>query len=157
MKNFVYEFRVRRYRRALSARCAEAVGARADRPSTVAALLQQITVGADRESFYAFFLDINNTVIGFEHVAVGTLTGVDVHPREVFRGALLSGAAAIVLGHNHPSGKVTASKEDMALTARMLEVGELLGIPVLDHVIVGSDTSDFYSTAERGLHASSAT
>jgi len=89
-----------------------------------------------QECFGVMFLNVKNQCIGVNLVAMGSLTGVEVHPREVFRGAILAGAATIILVHNHPSGDTTPSPEDIALTQRLKAVGDLLGVPVLDHVIV---------------------
>jgi DNA repair protein RadC len=72
-------------------------------------------------------------------VAMGSLSEVEVHPREIFRGAILAGAQAVILVHNHPSGDVSPSPEDLALTRRLKAAGELLGIPMLDHLIVAQD------------------
>lgn len=102
----------------------------------------------DREQFLAVMLDGRNQVLGFNIVSIGTLTSALVHPREVFKAAILSSAAAIVLVHNHPSGDPEPSAEDRALTERMKNAGELVGIRVLDHVVIGDDR--FRSMAEEG-------
>lgn len=91
---------------------------------------------ADRESFYAMHLDIKNRVIGTEEVSRGSVSGVEVHPREVFKSAILSNATAILMAHNHPSGDPTPSSADIELTRRLADAGENLGISVRDHVIV---------------------
>jgi DNA repair protein RadC len=91
---------------------------------------------AGQERFCVLLLDGRHRVVGDEVVSVGTLTASLVHPREVFRPALKAGAAALILVHNHPSGDPTPSPEDRSVTRRLAEVGELLGIPILDHVIV---------------------
>jgi DNA repair protein RadC len=91
----------------------------------------------DREQFVVVLLDGKNHAIGFNTVSVGSLTAALVHPREVFKAAILSNAAAIILVHNHPSGDPEASIEDRAITTRLKEAGELLGIRVLDHVVIG--------------------
>jgi DNA repair protein RadC len=82
-------------------------------------------------------------------VARGTLASVDVHPREVFRRLIVDAAAAAFIVHNHPSGDPEPSADDLALTARLRDVGQLVGIPILDHVVIGSD--GFVSLADRGL------
>ena len=82
-------------------------------------------------------------------VAVGHLTGVEVCPREVFRPLIRENARATIVAHCHPSGDTTPSHEDIALTRRLREAGELLGIPVLDHVIIGS--RGYTSLAETGI------
>jgi DNA repair protein RadC len=80
-------------------------------------------------------------------LARGSLTGVEIHPRDVFRPLIRSGVAAAIFCHNHPSGSPDPSRSDIELTGRLREVGELVGIPVLDHVIVGWE--GFVSLAER--------
>jgi DNA repair protein RadC len=74
-----------------------------------------------------------------------------VHPREVFKVAILSNAAAILCGHNHPSGDPQPSQEDQRLTRRLVQAGQVLGIDVLDHVIIGDGTADYYSFADQGI------
>ena len=102
----------------------------------------------DREHFVALVLDGKNRILGFNVVSVGSLTAALVHPREVFKAAILSNAAALVLVHNHPSGDPTPSAEDRAITERLRQVGELVGIRVLDHVVIG-DEGQFVSLAEQ--------
>jgi DNA repair protein RadC len=94
---------------------------------------------ADRESFYALHLDVRHKIVDIDKVSTGSMTGVEVHPREVFRGALLSGANSMIFIHNHPSFDPTPSRQDTELTRRLKEVGDLVGISVLDHIIVGGD------------------
>lgn len=92
---------------------------------------------ADRESLYALHLDTKNRVIGVEEIAKGTLSAVETTPREVFKGAILSNANAIIMVHNHPSGDPSPSSADVEFTKRLGAAGKLLGIPLRDHVIVG--------------------
>lgn len=101
-----------------------------------------------KEVFWSLGLDSKNRVLRPLRVAEGHLSGVEVHPREVFRPLVALGAAATILVHNHPSGDPEPSQEDFALTARLVEVGRLVGIHVLDHVIVGDQ--GHVSLAERG-------
>ncbi len=101
-----------------------------------------------RESFHVLLVDGRHRLIRAEEVSIGTLTASLVHPREVFRDAIRSAAAALVLVHNHPSGDPTPSAEDRAVTERLRSAGRLLGIHVLDHVIV-SDRG-YYSFREAG-------
>lgn len=112
----------------------------------VAAALQDIA-DEDREHFVVFYMNVRHRVIQRRIVHVGSLTGVDCHPREVFKGAIAASAAAIIIAHNHPSGEVSPSRQDIELTQRLRECGELLGIPVIDHVIVSGN--GFSSLAER--------
>ena len=104
----------------------------------------------DREHFWTVLLDGKNRVTGLNLVSIGTLTAALVHPREVFKPAIAGTAAAVILVHNHPSGEATPSAEDLALTKRLCEVGELIGIRVLDHIVLG-DGGSFRSMAEEGV------
>lgn len=90
---------------------------------------------ADREHFVALHLNVRNKVIASEVVSVGSLSGVEVHPREVFKSALVNNASRIAFVHNHPSGDTSPSSQDLALTDRLRQIGGLLGIAVLDHII----------------------
>ncbi len=108
-------------------------------PEDVYERLRPRMVGLTQEVFVVVALDTRNQVIAELEVARGCLTGVEVHPREVFRPLVRLGAAACVVAHNHPSGDPTPSREDLLLTERLRAVGELIGIPLLDHVVVGSD------------------
>ena len=89
----------------------------------------------DREEFIVVLLDGKNRTMGFNQVSVGTLTASLVHPREVFQPAILSGACAVIVGHNHPSGDPSPSAEDRDITRRLAKAGELLGIRLLDSVV----------------------
>jgi DNA repair protein RadC len=95
--------------------------------------------GFDREGFVSIHLSSKHKINGIELVAMGTLNSTLVHPREVFKGAILSNSAAIIVAHNHPSGDPTPSPEDMALTTQLLAAGEILGIRVMDHLVIGDD------------------
>ena len=109
------------------------------RTSTDAArLLAPIFEGADREKFVVILLDAKHRAIGINTVSVGSLTASIVCGREVFKPAIVGNSAALLLAHNHPSGDPAPSAEDVALTKRLREAGELLGIRVLDHVILGN-------------------
>ena len=102
----------------------------------------------DRERFYTILLDVKNKVIGVDMVSQGTVDYSPVHPREVFKPALLASAASVIFVHSHPSGEAEPSSADRALTEQLEEVGKLLGIEVLDHVIIGRD--EYYSFADKG-------
>jgi DNA repair protein RadC len=84
-------------------------------------------------------------------VSQGSLNQSIVHPRETFKSAILANSSAIILAHNHPTGDLTPSSEDIAITRRLKEAGDLLGIRVLDHIIVDTDSGDCQSFAEIGL------
>lgn len=90
----------------------------------------------DREHFLTIMLDKDHRVLGIEEIAVGSLTGAPVHPREVFKGLILANADAFIAVHNH-HGNTTPSREDIAITERLKAAAELLGIRFLDHVIIG--------------------
>ncbi len=103
----------------------------------------------DREHFRIILLSTKNHVIGTENISVGSLNSSIVHPREVFKKAIEKSAASIILVHNHPSGDPQPSKEDIQVTQRLVEAGELLGISVLDHIIIGDST--YKSLKEMGI------
>ena len=102
----------------------------------------------DREQFIIACLNTKNEPTNISVVSVGTLNKAIVHPREVFKTAILSNAASIMAFHNHPSGETTQSQQDIQLTHRLVEAGELLGIKLLDHLIIGDGT--FTSLKEKG-------
>lgn len=103
----------------------------------------------DQEVVLAFHLDIKNRILGYHEIARGSIDGAVVMPREVFRTAIINGAAGIVLAHNHPSGDPTPSAEDRDLTTRLDKAGTLLGLRLLDHVIIGDGRS--FSFLDSGL------
>ena len=100
----------------------------------------------DKEHFLVACLNTKNEVNSIEIVSIGSLNASIVHPREVFKSAILSNAASILLCHNHPSGHVKPSNEDIAITERIREAGLILGIPVIDHIIIGKE--GYYSFKE---------
>jgi DNA repair protein RadC len=102
-----------------------------------------------KEHFVTLHLDGKNRIVCKDTVSIGSLNQSIVHPREVFKTALLSNAAAILLIHNHPTGDPNPSPEDRAITSRLKEAGDLLGIRVLDHIIIGDDR--YLSFVEAGL------
>lgn len=106
-------------------------------------------VNCPRECFLALHLDNKNRILCLDYVSQGSLTASIVHMREVFIPVLLSGAAAVVFIHQHPSGCPEPSREDLDITIRLKQSGELLGIRVLDHIIVGD--ARYVSLADRGL------
>ena len=116
----------------------------------VAEFMAPLAATLDREHFWVLLLNGKNVVIGLNLVAVGSLTAALVHPREVFVAAILGKAASIILVHNDPSGDPSPSAEDIALTKRLREVGELVGITVSDHIILG-EGGTFRSLADDGL------
>jgi len=92
----------------------------------------------EQECLVAIFLDIRHQVIRVQTVSVGTLTGSMARPREIFKEALAHGSANLIICHNHPSGDPTPSQEDLALTQRLKQAGELMGVPLLDHLVIGN-------------------
>jgi DNA repair protein RadC len=109
------------------------------RPEDLHPLLRREFAGLDRERFLALYLDTRHRVVAMETVSVGSLNASLVHPREVFRSAVTMGAAAVIVAHNHPSGCSRPSGDDLDLTARLDRCGDLLGIALLDHLVVGAD------------------
>ena len=94
----------------------------------------------DREHFRGLYLDRKGGVIIMKDISIGGLHSSIVHPREVFKVAVKNSAASIILVHNHPSGDPSPSSEDIEITKRLIEAGNLMGIPVLDHIIIGDNT-----------------
>src|SRR5262249_59654283 len=122
-------------------------------PEAVAALARDLLNANDddREHFWVLLLNTQNHLTLTHHVSMGSLSASIVHPREVFRAAVLGGAAHLVLVHNHPSGDPTPSKEDVHLTRQLAEGARLLGIRLHDHVIVGNGSGQWASLAQRRL------
>ncbi|MCX7941085.1 MAG: DNA repair protein RadC [Endomicrobia bacterium] len=104
---------------------------------------------AKKEHFFVFFLDTKNQEIRCDLISVGILNASLVHPREVFEPAIKHLAAQIIVAHNHPSGNLEPSQEDIELTKRLVKAGEILGIEVLDHVIISKD--GYYSFKQHKL------
>lgn len=111
-------------------------------------LLQDEVATWDRERFLALALDGRHKALGLEEVSVGTVSASLVHPREVFKGLLLANASAFILAHNHPSEDPSPSEEDRNVTKRLKDASQLLGIPLLDHIVLAK--GGFYSFAEMG-------
>ncbi|OMC99735.1 DNA repair protein RadC [Paenibacillus sp. FSL R5-0636] len=117
-------------------------------PRDAAEILTEQLRYLQKEHFVCLFLNTKNHVIGQETLSMGSLNASIVHPREVFRAAIKCSSASIICAHNHPSGDPTPSPEDISLTARLLQAGEIIGIDVLDHLIIGD--SSFVSLKEKG-------
>ena len=105
--------------------------------------------GEAQEVFGVLILNIKNKIVAVHEISRGTLNSSMVHPREVFKPAVLHNAAAIICFHNHPSGDTEPSREDIETTKRLVEAGKIMGIEVLDHIIVGDD--GYVSLKERGV------
>lgn len=119
------------------AKLGRAYGARLGGPDAVVALLRPLLENEAQECFVALLLNGKHRITGFAEISRGTLTASLVHPREVFGPALRQGAAAIIVAHNHPSGEPEPSSEDLGVTKRLRDAGALLGVPLLDHLILG--------------------
>jgi DNA repair protein RadC len=119
-------------------------------PEDVVALCLPRLRGADREHFWALALNTKNRLLRIVEVSVGSLNASVVHPRELFKEAVRISAASLVVVHNHPSGDPTPSGADIQLTRRLMKAGDVLGIELLDHVVVG-DGGDHASLRDLGL------
>lgn len=126
-------------------------GNRLTMPEQAAAAFCSLVGNPDREFFVALLVDGKNRITALHLVSQGSLNQSIVHPRETFKSALLANAAAVILCHNHPSGDLLPSREDREITRRLKEAGELLGVRVLDHVIVNTDSGESYSFVNMGL------
>jgi len=125
-------------KRALAARAARR-GTIITRPEDAASVVRPLVVGEDREHFYALCLNTKNALLKVVEVSVGSLNASIVHPRELFREAVAVSASSVVVSHGHPSGDCTPSGADIQLTRRLVRAGDVLGIEVLDHVVVGGE------------------
>jgi DNA repair protein RadC len=118
-------------------------------PEDVASLVRSRLKDKKKEYFLALLLDTRNQLIKVSEIAIGSLDASIVHPREVFKEAISASAAAVIFAHNHPSGDATASEDDINLTKRLAGVGEIVGIDVLDHIIIGD--KKYLSLKREGL------
>jgi len=105
--------------------------------------------GNKKEYLVIFYLDVRNQVIRKEIISIGSLNSSLIHPREVFEPAVSHLAAQIIISHNHPSGDPSPSEEDIEVTKRLIQVGEILGIEIIDHVIVTE--KEFFSMKEKKI------
>ena len=122
-----------------------------EKPGDVTAYLDSLDIRlADREIFVVLHLDVRNRIVAHEITSIGSQTASLVHPREVFKSAILKGACSIILAHNHPSGDPSPSKDDVDLTNRLVEAGRLIGIDVLDHIIIAPPCR-YLSMKESGM------
>lgn len=108
-------------------------------PEDTVSFLRGVLPDNSREHFLALYLSANNSPIGYSVVATGCANSCPVHPREVFQAAIIVGATSIILAHNHPTGDLSESKDDIAVTERLKEASKLLGIKLLDHIILTND------------------
>lgn len=118
-------------------------------------VIEAATSGNAHEGFFVLLLDTKNKPIGAPRLAtLGLLAESAAHPRETFREAVRQGAASVILAHNHPSGDATPSRADIDVTRRMIEAGRILGIPIVDHLVIGhatESTPGFVSLREKNL------
>ena len=105
-------------------------------PADIAEFVRSILVDNSREQFVAMYFDATHCIAAYSIITIGTANQSQIHPREVFQRAILVGATAFAVAHNHPSGSVEPSQEDLCVTNRLKDAGTLLGIRLLDHVIV---------------------
>jgi DNA repair protein RadC len=105
----------------------------------------------DREQFCVILLNSKNEIIGLNIVSTGNLSSAPVHPREVLKPAILSNASAMILCHNHPSGDLSPSPEDIAITARIIQASKIMGIQVHEHLIISMQDDSYYSFADNML------
>ncbi|MGV8980533.1 JAB domain-containing protein [Clostridium sp.] len=119
-------------------------------PLQAAEIARQFLEESDREKLIAICLDSKNQPLSMSVISIGSLNSSIVHPREVYKIAILSNSASIILCHNHPSGETTPSKEDISITNRLKECGKLIGIELIDHIIIGSE-GKYCSLKEKGI------
>lgn len=125
-------------------------GRKINSPQDAVNLVNDFVSDCDREMLLLCCLNTKNQPTSISTISIGSLNASIVHPREVFKAAILSNASSIILFHNHPSGDPQESQEDINITKRLYEVGKLVGIDVIDHIIVG-DNSKFTSFKEKGI------
>lgn len=105
----------------------------------------------DREVLCVLNLRTNGVPVNCNFVSMGAVDSAFAHPREIYKSSILSNASAMILLHNHPSGNLNPSKWDTMITDRLLKLGDLIGIPLLDHIIVGGDNLSYFSFKEKGI------
>lgn len=120
-------------------------------PHDAIGLIKYMIDDSDRENFIVVCLDTKNQPTHVEICSKGSLNASIVHPREVFKTAIISNSASIMLAHNHPSGDINPSNEDIAITKRLIEAGAIIGIKILDHVIIDGDEGKYYSFSENDM------
>ena len=120
-------------------------------PKDAVEVLGELLCGLDREVICVINLKSDGTPINCHFASMGTINGSIASPRELFKSSILSNAAAMILLHNHPSGCLTPSKEDIAITDKMIRLCMLMEIPLQDHIIVGGDNRSYFSFREKDL------
>ena len=119
-------------------------------PHAVANFIRAEIGDLDRESFCVLGVNNKNYVVMFKVISVGTVTESIVHPREVFRDAITASCSGIIITHNHPSGVLEPSRQDITTTERLVGAGKIIGISVMDHIIVWFDNFGYHSMNEHG-------
>jgi len=117
-------------------------------PEAVVRAIRASVKDKAKEHFKLILLNPRNKIIGISTISIGTLNASLVHPREVFKDAIMHSAASVVLAHNHPSGDPEPSEDDLKITKKLVESGKILGIEVIDHIIIGKN--DYYSFRAKG-------
>lgn len=120
-------------------------------PGDIVKLCQSLIGDIDREELVVISLNTKNEPVSANICSRGSLNASIVHPREVAKAILLSNANSFIICHNHPSGDISPSSEDKAITSRLKKVGELIGVKLLDHIIIGSLSDKYFSFKEEGL------
>ena len=128
-------------------------------PADVAQVFQDVltledSIDRDKEHFYVCHVNARQRINLVELVAIGTLNHAEVHPRETFRRAIVEGSDSILVAHNHPSGDVTPSESDITVTTRLHKSGEVLQIPLLDHIIFTAQNGQFFSFRDNKTQSS---
>jgi len=118
-------------------------------PESVVKAIRASIKDKAKEHFKLILLNPRNKIIGISTISIGTLNASLVHPREVFKDAIVHSAASVVLAHNHPSGNPEPSEDDLKITKKLVESGKILGIEVLDHIVIAKN--GFFSFKEKGL------
>lgn len=121
------------------------------KPEDAVALLGEYLCDMDREMVCVINLRSDGIPINCHFASMGAVNESMTHPRELFKSSILSNAESILILHNHPSGNLLPSKSDTMVTDRMVRLGELIGIPVTDHIIVGGDNSQYFSFKEKEI------
>ena len=122
-------------------------GPRVANPGDIVKVLQDILGHEEQEVFIVLMLDTRSRIVGYSEVTRGLLNASLVHPRETFRAAIAANACGIIVAHNHPSGDATPSPEDRAVTRQLVTAGQLLDLPVYDHIIIAGESWISFATA----------
>ncbi|MDA8239261.1 MAG: hypothetical protein M0Z67_02695 [Nitrospiraceae bacterium] len=130
-------------------------GKKVSDPNKLAEVMSSILRGEDdidrdKEHFWVIGMSVKLSILYIELVSLGTLTSALIHPRETFRRAIAKGAASIACVHNHPSGDLEPSSDDLKVTEKLRDAGEIVGIKLIDHIIIAND-GGFMSIKERGI------